>query len=110
MLNVSVNATGAYAGFDGLPGRNSVTGNIEVVGGRVGILNRGSVAGARFAEAVRLRNPHNQCNVHILLRRMMRTGWGVPSCPFPSEFLTVGFDLTLGDEGRFGVGFNSNII
>jgi hypothetical protein len=46
VLNVRVDATGAYAGFDGLPGRNSVTGNIEVIGGRIGLINRGSIAGA----------------------------------------------------------------
>lgn len=46
ILNVRINAEGALVGLHGLPGRNSVTGNIEIQGGRIGIFNQGSVAGA----------------------------------------------------------------
>lgn len=46
VMNVRVNAEGAYAGFNGLPGRNSITANIEVIGGRIGLRLIGSLAGA----------------------------------------------------------------
>ena len=43
--NVAIDAEGAYAGFLGLPGRNGGAGNIEVRGGRFGLLLLGSMAG-----------------------------------------------------------------
>jgi len=43
--NVRVDATGAYAGFCGLPGRNGGAANIAVEGGRYGLLLEGSMAG-----------------------------------------------------------------
>lgn len=45
IANVRVNATNAFAGFGGLPGRNSGALNIEVDGGRYGIRTGRSIAG-----------------------------------------------------------------
>lgn len=45
-VNIRVNAEGAYAGFHGLPGRNSISANLEVVGGQYGLYLKGNLAGA----------------------------------------------------------------
>jgi hypothetical protein len=49
---VRVAATGAYAGFHGIPGRDMGAANIEVVGGRYGLVTRAAagnvIVGARF--------------------------------------------------------------
>jgi len=43
--NVRVNAEGAFAGFRGVPGRDAGAANIEVIGGKIGLLLEGSMAG-----------------------------------------------------------------
>lgn len=55
LLDVKVDATNSYAGFYQLPGRNSITANIEVTGGKYGViiakgtgLQLDSVAGAQL--------------------------------------------------------------
>jgi len=49
--DVRVEATGAYAGLVGLPGRNGGAFNVEVIGGRYGIRSEGSMAGTVIAGA-----------------------------------------------------------
>lgn len=49
LANVRVNAQGAYSGFHGIPGRNSISANIEVNGGKFGLIAKGSLAGAVIA-------------------------------------------------------------
>lgn len=46
IADMKINATGAYAGIYGVPGRNSFISNIEIEGGRFGIHNDGSTAGS----------------------------------------------------------------
>jgi hypothetical protein len=46
IYNMRVDATGGYCGFYGIPGRNSFTSNVEVEGGRYGIINSSTTAGA----------------------------------------------------------------
>jgi hypothetical protein len=52
IVNVSVDATDAYCGFYGIPGRNMGAANIEVIGGQYGVFARGTagsvVVGARL--------------------------------------------------------------
>jgi hypothetical protein len=58
--NVRIDATGATAGFRGIPGRNGGAANVEVVGGRYGIdLIDGGLAGTT-AVGVRLINQTEQ--------------------------------------------------
>lgn len=49
MANVGVNAEGSYAGFYGIPGRNSLSTNLEVQGGQFGLILKGSLAGTVIA-------------------------------------------------------------
>lgn len=51
ICDVRINATGAYCGFYGIPGRNSFTANIEVEGGKYGLIDKGSIAGAVLVNA-----------------------------------------------------------
>lgn len=86
ILNVRINAEGAYAGFDGLPGRNSVTGNVEVVGGRIGIINSGSIAGSVIVGA-RLINQTENAITHTDFSPLVMTGFHIESKGHPA--LTV---------------------
>jgi hypothetical protein len=46
VLDMRIDAEGGYCGIYGVPGRNSFVANIEVEGGRYGVYNNGSAAGA----------------------------------------------------------------
>ena len=51
IFNMKINAEGGHCGIKGVPGRNSFITNIEVEGGRYGIINTGGSAGSCLAGA-----------------------------------------------------------
>lgn len=101
ILDVRINAGDAYAGFNGLPGRNSVTGNIEVTGGRFGIINRGSIAGAVVVGA-RLHGQTENAIVHTDFSPLVVIGFSIrsrqgPALTIPPHRNTANAALSLVD-------------
>lgn len=76
VMDTRIDATNGYAGIYGVPGRNSFIGNVEVEGGKYGIVNDASAAGSVLVGA-RL---YNQTEYAILNRDF---------CPYS----VVGFDI-----------------
>lgn len=76
VMDTRIDATNGYAGIIGVPGRNSFVGNIEVEGGKYGIVNDANAAGSVLVKA----KLYNQTEYAILNRDF---------CPYS----VVGFEI-----------------
>lgn len=63
--NVKIDATNAYAGFFGIPGRNGATANVEVEGGQFGISNKDMNPAGNMIVGAKL---YNQTNRAIVIK------------------------------------------
>lgn len=99
LLNIRVNAEGAFAGIQGVPGRNSVTGNIEVVGGRYGLMVEGSIAGSVIAGA-RLSNQTESAILCSDFSPMVLTGFEIKKKTAP---VIISYDRENTCNGTFSL-------
>jgi hypothetical protein len=85
--DVRIEARDGFAGFSALPGRNSTTGNIEVVGGRYGIQVDGTSLGATIVGA-RLRGQTGAAMVVLnQMRGLAITGFEIHAARGPAIIL-----------------------